>query len=154
MALNGSPADTIIRRRENIARLRLRGLSQREIVVMLAKLPEDPMTISVATVNRDLKILRAEWRANAAEAIEERKGRQLAEIDEAKRRAWADGDLQALARFLKLESDIFGTAAPLKLTEVPWRIEAKQYGIVPDTLVNDLFSKVPQVTSDAGDDPA
>lgn len=127
MTLNSSHADQVTLRREHTARLRLRGLSQREIVVALAnvKVPgtDIPLLqpVSVATVNRDLKILTAEWRLRAAEDIDTRKARQLAEIDEARRRAWADGDLANLARFIKLESDIFGTMASVKVDVRTWQ---------------------------------
>src|SRR5437870_3143819 len=116
MALNTSHAAVLALRRELLAKWRLHGLTQRELVAILAKRMEDGqparITVSLAAVNRDLKALERGWRARAAEAIGARKARQLAEIDEAKRRAWLDNDLQALARFIKLESDIFGTNAP------------------------------------------
>lgn len=119
--------DEVLRRREIVARLRLRGQSIREICSSLLKLPakeggpiygEDGKSqVGTTTIHRDLKVLEREWRQRAAEAIDERKARQLAEVDEAKRKAWSDGDLQALARFIKLESDIFGTNAPAKLDQ-------------------------------------
>lgn len=115
MGMNNSHRAEMMRRRENVAQMRLRGLTQREIVALLANLPNGPIIASLGTVNNDLKAMDAEWRARAAEAIDARKARQLAEIDEAKRKAWAGNDLQALARFIKLESDIFGTAAAVKV---------------------------------------
>ena len=128
MALNGSQKDAIQHRREQVARLRLRGLTVREICVALTQLPEpitgkDNKPLNVATIHGDLKKLDAEWRERAAEAIDARKARQLAEIDEAKRKAWQASDLQALARFLKLESDIFGTMAAKEVKLKTWQDE-------------------------------
>lgn len=118
-------------RREQVARLSLRGMTQREIAEGMTRL--DPPIVGaegkafdVATINRDLKVLSALWRERASEDIAERKSKQLAEISEAKRRAWTDGDLMALARFIKLESDIFGTNAPSKVEVYDWRERAKR----------------------------
>lgn len=152
MALNTSRHDIVILRRENVAKLRLRGFTQREITAALPKLNPPIMNgdkpFNLATINTDLKALTADWRARAAEDIDTRKARQLAEIDEARRRAWADGDLANLARFIKLESDIFGTMAAVKIVEVPWQEEAKRLGIDAEaqTLADTLFSKAVAAT--------
>src|SRR3990167_8261629 len=114
MTRNGAPRDAIMRRRENVGRLRLRGLSLREVATALAQMPE-PIIVTYGTVNRDLKVLEAEWRANAARAIDEYQANQLAEIAEGKRKCWQLEDMAGLARFLKLEADIRGTNAPGKL---------------------------------------
>src|SRR3990167_3951405 len=113
MTRNGAPRDAIMRRRENVGRLRLRGLSLREVAIALAQMPE-PIIVTYGTVNRDLKVLEAEWRANAARAIDEYQANQLAEIAEGKRKCWQLEDMAGLARFLKLEADIRGTNAPVK----------------------------------------
>jgi DNA-binding CsgD family transcriptional regulator len=149
MPRNSSRQDAIIKRRENVARLRLRGLSQREICKALMELPEPIRNdkgeaFDVATINRDLKALEAEWRARAAEAIDQRKARQLAEIDEAKRKAWSAGDLQALARFIKLESDNFGTQAPSKVEVADLRDKAD------DELIREFQSIVDAARARAG----
>lgn len=120
MSLNTSRRDLIAHRRENVARLRLRGLSIREIIVMLAKL--DPPVVgkdgkpwNVGTIHGDLKAITAEWRARAAASIDQLKSEQLAELREVKRRAWADGDLANLLRALKQEAEIAGIDAPKKV---------------------------------------
>jgi len=151
--MNNSHAAEVMRRRENVARLRLRGFTQREIMALLAKLPDGPITASLGTVNGDLKVLMAGWRVRAAELIDERKARQLAEIDEARRRAWADGDLMALARFIDLETKIFGTAAPTRVEVYDARKEAAQYGVDLDSLADNLFAQA-KLKSDAGNYPA
>ena len=116
---NSSNGAVIARRRENVGRLRLRGLSQREIITALTRVKDtdgspDPIKASLGTVNRDLKVLESEWRANAARDIGVHIANQLAEIAEARRKCWQLEDMAGLARFLKLEADIRGTNAPVK----------------------------------------
>ena len=91
MPLNNSKSDVIAMRRQEIARLRLRGLTQREIVVALEQLPT-PMITSVATVNRDLKELDKAWREGAGEAVDALKARELARIDLVESEYWAAWD--------------------------------------------------------------
>ena len=136
MSLNTSKADSIRLRREQVARLRLRGLSQREVAIALSKL--DPPIVNVhglpydvASINRDLKILEAEWRANAARDIGVHIANQLAEIAEARRKCWQKDDLPTLARFIKLEADIRGTNAPQEV-RLSWQRELEQYGVPAD----------------------
>jgi|SRR3990167_1991522 len=130
MTRNGAPRDAIMRRRENVGRLRLRGLSLREVAIALAQMPE-PIIVTYGTVNRDLKVLEAEWRANAARAIDEYQANQLAEIAEGKRKCWQLEDMAGLARFLKLEADIRGTNAPQEV-KLSWQRELEQYGVSAD----------------------
>ena len=140
MPLNGNSSHqtVIAKRRENVGRLRLRGLSQREIVEALFKLPADPVKVSLGTVNRDLQVIEGQWRDNAIRDIGEYQSQQLAEIAEAKRRCWQEGDLPTLARFLKLEADIRGTNAPAQVEVRDFRAEAISIGI-PDDKIGDML---------------
>ena len=106
MALNSSKRDNIAKRREEIARYRLRGWTQRQIAEILC--------VSIGTVNRDLKILNEEWKEAALIDVTEHKIRVLAELTEVKRRAHADGNMNAVIQALKTEIDILGLDAPLK----------------------------------------
>lgn len=99
----------VAHRREIVTRLALRQLSTREIAEELA---EHGITVSHVTVANDLQAIKAAWRESTAANWEEHRSRQMAEIGEGKRQAWADGDLQAHARYLKLEMDLLGTQAP------------------------------------------
>jgi len=130
MTRNGAPRDAIMRRRENVGRLRLRGLSLREVATALAQMPE-PIIVTYGTVNRDLKVLEAEWRANAARDIGVHIANQLAEIAEARRKCWQLEDMAGLARFIKLEADIRGTNAPQEV-RLSWQRELEQYGVPAD----------------------
>ena len=161
MPLNGNSSHTavIARRRENVSRLRLRGMSQREIITMLARMKDadgnpDPIKASLGTVNRDLKVLEAEWRANAARDIGVHIANQLAEIAEARRKCWQLEDMAGLARFIKLEADIRGTNAPSKIEVLDWRAEALRLGLDPDAIVErvgPLFAKVPAVIEESAE---
>jgi len=106
MALNSSKHDIIGKRREDVARFRLRGWTQRQIA--------EQLNVSVATVNRDLSFLQDEWKAAALATIEEHKIRVLAELAEVKRRGHADKNLNAVLQALKAEVDILGLDAPVK----------------------------------------
>src|SRR3990167_5410982 len=153
MTRNGAPRDAIMRRRENVGRLRLRGLSLREVATALAQMPE-PIIVTYGTVNRDLKVLEAEWRANAARDIGVHIANQLAEIAEARRKCWQLEDMAGLARFIKLEADIRGTNAPSKIEVLDWRAEALRLGLDPDAIVErvgPLFAKVPVEVEEPGE---
>lgn len=115
-------AELILKRRETVAQLRLRGLSIREITAALAE-PEakggihdqNDKPFSRAAVHSDLKALRKEWQENSAEAIELHKARQLAEIQAAKRQCWATLDMDALHKFMLAEMKLLGSGAPEKI---------------------------------------
>lgn len=117
---NSSNHDIVIARRQQVARLRLRGLSIRDIVQALAMPPfsmTDPKTgraYSIGTIHRDLKAIKAEWRASALADIGEWKAKQLAEIAEVKRAAWLEKDLGMVLRAIQQEVDITGTKAPAR----------------------------------------
>lgn len=118
--------DIIARRRELVARMRLRGLSQREITAALPTLDqpcineESGEPWSLATVNTDLKALQAEWRREAKKATEHHKARQMAELAEARRQAWLNNDMQSVLRAVGMEMGLLGTEAP-KVTQVTGR---------------------------------
>lgn len=123
MALNTSAKDIRIARRERVARLRLRGFTQRDIQRALSD-PQrgmrDPKTgkpYSLMTINRDCKWIDKSWRENILALADEHNARILAEINEVKRTAWKDGDMQVVLRALKQEVDLFGLEAP-KQTEI------------------------------------
>jgi hypothetical protein len=111
MALNTAQADSIDARREAVARHRLRGLSQREIVAQLAAdgwtNPETGEPYSLGTVNSDVQALTRQWRGDAAKATATLKGQILAELREVRRAGWAGaGNPAVTAALLKaLEDD-------------------------------------------------
>jgi len=117
MALNTANEAIEARRLELVASFRLRKLTQREIQEKVAEVLMNPATdepYSLGTINADIKKLEKEWRRSAAAKVEEHKAQQLAEIQEVKRQAWSDKDLNTILRAIGLEVDITGTKAPVQ----------------------------------------
>lgn len=102
-------------RREMVSSLRLRGLTLREISAALAKQnppivnPTTGEPYSDVTIKNDLDALKAEWRERAAETIDTHQARQLAELMEIKRAAWAGKDPELALKALAQEVKLLGT---------------------------------------------
>ena len=96
----------------------LRGLTQREIVKALDHSgvinPKTGNPYNLSQINRDLKAIRAEWRAERLESIDEHIAVMLAEIREVRRRAWANQDLDTVLKCTKQERDLLGLDQPQK----------------------------------------
>lgn len=116
-------------RRDIVASLVARGMRQTEIAKQLATPtivrngkeqpnpsylinPESGEPFDKATIHRDVTALKAGWRKSAAFNADEFFGRQLAEIEEVKRRMWAKDDAWGVARAIELEMKLTGTAKP------------------------------------------
>jgi hypothetical protein len=114
--VNSAEEAIIAYRRELVARARLRGATQREIVEGLKNVgcinDDTGEPWSLGTVNSDIKALQGDWRREAKKAIEHHKARQLAELQEARRQAWADNDLASVLRAIGQEMTLLGTEAP------------------------------------------
>jgi len=102
MALNTSKRAIIDNRRREVAELRLRGKTQREIA--------QEVGCSLGSVNGDLKALRKAWQAAALETITEHQSRVLAEISEVKREAWGaeSPELRTVLAALQQERALLG----------------------------------------------
>src|SRR5262245_24471174 len=87
-------------RRQEVARLVCRQVAQAEIAEQLG--------VSQGLVSVDLKAIRAQWRENAVAEIAEHHARQLAELFEVKRAAWAQGDLGRVLAALAAERELLG----------------------------------------------
>lgn len=113
MTKNTPQNDVAMARRERVASLRARGLTQREIVKALTqegfKNPETNEAWGLVTICRDLKQLRARQQKNADVDIERHKANQLADVQELKRVAWSRGDLKSVATAIELEMKLTGT---------------------------------------------
>jgi hypothetical protein len=121
-------------RRREVEALANRGLALYEIVESLKAReivnPETGEPYSVATISRDLK---QNNRRYLAEVVKERgyhKARQLAELREARRKAWIDGDMAEVRQNLQIEIKLLGTDAPIRL-ELDWQQEAREAGLDP-----------------------
>jgi len=113
MALNESLKDSIEYRKEQVASMRLRGLSLDEISVSLHakgiynKKKNAPYV--KATIKNDLDAMKEEWRKNAGVDTNEHRSRQYAEIQEIKRFAWSNKDGSLALSALDKEMKLLGT---------------------------------------------
>lgn len=101
MSLNTSQKEAIEFRRTRIAEHRIFGRTQREIAGMVG--------VSLGTVNRDLKIIEARWRAESTRTVADHAASQLAEIARIKKFCWMSWDMKTLLAALRLEAYITGT---------------------------------------------
>lgn len=111
-------SDSVTFRREIVGRLRLRGMTTREIARDLETSAEyragGGVPVSQQTIVKDLQALRREWKAAAAASIEEHQQAQLAEIREARRAAWKNNDLVMVEKLLAREIDLLATKNPAR----------------------------------------
>jgi hypothetical protein len=118
--------------------------------------PETGRPYSTGTITNDIEHVTQAWRA---EYVKERTAHvmlQLAELREARRQAWADGNMKEVRQNIRLEIDLLGTKAPDRLLVADWREEARQEGLDPDELFNDLvrqFTEAMAGTGDSGSSP-
>lgn len=114
MTKNSAPNDVATARRERVASLRARGLSQREIVKALTdegfKNPETNEAWGLVTICRDLKQLRNRQTKIADLETQQHMARQMADVLELKRIAWQTKDLKSVAKAIELEMKLTGTA--------------------------------------------
>lgn len=154
MALNKKRQIRMEQRRRLVSELLLRrpGITQREICDDLEERgfvnPDTGKPYSLGTVNSDVQTLEDGWRRSAQRDIAEFKWRQIAELDEVKRAAWSDKDVNAVMRAIKLQMDITGTEAPKRseLQVATWRdklIDALRAGRVePEQVQKRLGDKL------------
>lgn len=116
MGLNSSRTLIVAERRAEVARLRLRGRTVREIVGELGQRnlvnPADGTPWSLGTVAADIKALERQWQEEAAQDIAAHKARQLARLEEHYREAWQAADLREVRENVKLAMALLGTEAP------------------------------------------
>lgn len=137
-APQAQPDETVIAdRRRQVAALKLRGLTQREIQAGLPKLNPPVINLStgepwsIGTIVSDLQALREEWQATAAISTAEHLTQQLAELAELKRYAWQKGKLELVLKALAQEAKLTGTLAPVKFAptniqgDEPYRVAVK-----------------------------
>lgn len=145
-------------RRELVARLRIRGLSQREIVDALAKgAPDRPALLNpqtgeawtLGTINSDCKALDALWLERSYETIAEHKARVLASLREVERAAWTAKDINGVLRALKQECDLLGLDAPRQY-EFLLRQEAERVAAQTGMSVEAVLEGVHDIISGKG----
>jgi hypothetical protein len=111
-----SSDQTIQARRERVAQLLLRGLTQREIVQTLdnqgIRNRETGKPYSLGTINNDVAALENQWLEDVKEATGRRKARVTQEIYQVRRKAWANGDMDAVLKGLGMEIGLYGLNEP------------------------------------------
>lgn len=135
-------------RRRHVASMRLRGMTQREIVENLPRLhivnARTGRPYSLGIVNADLQAIHEDWRRRAAQDMADHVARILAELTEVKRAAWAEKDFNAIMRAIEKEVRIIGADSPEKQVVIEATIE-QVIGLLPeewqrvirDAIVND-----------------
>ena len=110
-------------RRSLVARLRVRGMSQREIQVRLATPGDDgrlPTTNpkgkpwSLATIARDCGTLDKQWREAASKEIAQHKAEINAELAELKRFGWQHNDPKVVLDAIKQQRAMLGLDEPAR----------------------------------------
>ena len=119
MALNSSNKDVIAQRRMLVARARLRGITQREIVKALEAQgsvnPKTGIPWTWVTVHTDIKAIEKAWREEMLRDTSEHKARSLAELAEIKRRGWSQDDIDLVLKALTQERAVIGADAPQQI---------------------------------------
>jgi len=118
-------------RRERVARLLLRNLTQREIVLALAEdenyrvlNPQTGAPFSLGTINKDIQTLKQVWQTRAFRTYDEYLSENLAKLDEVERQAWATGNLPVVLAVIEKRSRLIGLDAPQKVeVESRWQNE-------------------------------
>ena len=111
-------------RRLLVARLRIRGSTQREIQQRLATPSKETgqfATVnpegnpwSLATIHRDCKYLSKQWRKEATKEIAQHKAEINAELAELKRFGWQHNDPKTVSDAIKQQRAMFGLDEPAR----------------------------------------
>lgn len=142
---NGNRREVRAYRQLEVSRLRVKGLSLREIQDSMAAAGQtNPLTgepWSLGVIQRDCRDLEVAWLSEAAADIAAAKGLQLAEIREARRVAWGLVDVNQVRQLIKLEMELLGTEAA-RMFEVGGRaggpIEHAYTGVTDEHLITIL----------------
>jgi hypothetical protein len=139
--------DILNKRRETVAQLAIRQLTQREIVRALALdgqiNPRTQKPWDVATINKDIHDIREAWRQHAIKDIGILQGEKLQELAAIKRRGWEMGDLHLVLKAIKQECEILGLEAPLVVVEIEAKIRtlALKYADAHDLEVDAVIAE-------------
>lgn len=141
MALNTSSKDIIAHRRMLVARARIRGITQREIILALQQQgvvnPNNGKAWTPGTICMDIKAIEKAWREEMLKDTSEHKARILAELVEIKRKGWSQDDVEIVLKALTQERAVIGVDAPKEIA-LEWKYEAQQYGIDSESIIESL----------------
>ena len=149
--MNNSHQSVADQRRTIVARLVLRGMTQREIVESLARqlTNGDGNPWSLATVNRDIKAIRKDWRKEARRDYDIHVAHMLAEYREVRRQAWVNKDYDLVLKVCDRECKLLGLDKPDRLV-LTWREEAEAAGVDASEVFEQLVREA-SVLLDGGD---
>lgn len=116
MALNTSEALIVEDRRREVAALRRRRLTIRQIVAALERAgrinPRTNKPWGLATIKGDIDALQEQARSEALREVSEHKAEILADYQELMRLAWTEKRYEDVRKILKDVRDMLGTDAP------------------------------------------
>jgi len=147
MKVDNANAHRVEIRRSLVSELRIKGLTLYEIKEALwSHSPpiynlKTGKPFSAETIRKDLKVLKGRWRTRADETTDDHQARQLEEINQIKRDAWARQNGNLALRALELETKLLGTLAPTKIE-------------LSGNITIEYVAKVMKEMEDAGLDPA
>ncbi len=142
-------------RREEVARLKVKGYSVREIVAGLEH--EDDYNgkrWSMTTIQADIQFLRDQWREDAREEIQYQQGQLWAEIREVKKSAWARGDLTTVLKALKQECELLGLDKPIKIARTNADGEDEPIRLMLGNMSDDQLEALAAVAGFIENDPS
>lgn len=126
--------------RDQIARLRLQGVTLRQISLKVG--------ISLATVKRELVKMEEQWRADAAGAIETAKARELAKLEQIERVAWAEWE-RSCEDYVKEKAERITFTMKEATADLQRAIDSAPASIAPDA--GNTFETAPKlVTRETG----
>ncbi len=108
-------------RREAVSRLRIRGLSVRDISIALAQLKPNPIVsksgkpIGKTTIHTDIQAIEEGWREAAQQHADVFMSRQLATLYEVERSAWAKQDHKLVLETHDRIAKLLGLNAPTEI---------------------------------------
>lgn len=159
MAIENSKYHAIEHRRSMVAELRLKGLTLEEVSIALYEQANIFNTrtrkpYSIETIRKDLTILKGRWQEQAFVHTDEHMSRQLQELAQIKRSAWANGNPDLALRALNTEMKLLGTLAPTKIElsgsltiEYVQRlvVEMEKAGLNPESVFERIMQRVKYV---------
>lgn len=111
----------IMDRRRQVAALRLRSMSIRDIERALPELrcvnPANGQPWSFFTIQTDLKAIEKDWLKETRVSVEKRRAKLDAELEEVKRVGWKDADPNSVLRAIEQQRKMLGVDAPPTLDD-------------------------------------
>jgi DNA-binding transcriptional MerR regulator len=115
----------VMDRRRQVAALRLRGYTTREIQKGLANPgkdqppllnPKTQLPWSLKAIHTDIVALEKAWREDMVDRVDEHKSRLFAELQEIARACWKEKDYERVLKSIAQQRELLGTDAP-KMTK-------------------------------------